>query len=191
MDNHPPARRPHKSPAHTVKDPGSGLSAFPLPHPATPKCPRESTTIQSISIPSTPCRSSFLAPRCSVQASRPSLPAGRASYSKLRFRQPAKTAFLRVPTAINRFTSAGRALCTCTTEFGSLFFYFLESFFVDLCDDKTNTRKRALSDREHALEAGCEHPLGVFDHLAINAHRTLLELAVGFGIAWCQARRRQ
>ncbi len=23
MDNHPPARRPHKSPAHTVKDPGN------------------------------------------------------------------------------------------------------------------------------------------------------------------------
>ncbi len=27
MDNHPLARRPHKSPAHTVKDPGVGLSA--------------------------------------------------------------------------------------------------------------------------------------------------------------------
>ena len=30
MDNHPLARRPHKSPAHTVKDLGAGLSAFPF-----------------------------------------------------------------------------------------------------------------------------------------------------------------
>src|SRR5687768_5544283 len=30
MDNHPPARRPHKSPAHTVKDHRVGLSAFPF-----------------------------------------------------------------------------------------------------------------------------------------------------------------
>ena len=29
MDNTPPARRPHKSPAHTVKDRGDGLSAMP------------------------------------------------------------------------------------------------------------------------------------------------------------------
>jgi hypothetical protein len=28
MDSHPPARRPHKSPAHTVKDRGTGLSAL-------------------------------------------------------------------------------------------------------------------------------------------------------------------
>src|SRR3546814_10304778 len=28
MDSYPPARRPHKSPAHTVKDLGTGLSAL-------------------------------------------------------------------------------------------------------------------------------------------------------------------
>ena len=63
MDNYPLARRPHKSPAHTVKDLGAGLSAFPLPRPAAPKCPREPTTIQRISIPSTPCRHLFRRPR--------------------------------------------------------------------------------------------------------------------------------
>ena len=80
MDNHPLARRPHKSPAHTVKDLGAGLSAFPLPHPAAPKCPREPTTIQRISIPSTPCRDLFRCPRLPFSASFQGRPVSRAAH---------------------------------------------------------------------------------------------------------------
>ena len=95
MDNHPLARRPHKSPAHTVKDLGAGLSAFPLPHPAAPKCPREPTTIQRISIPSTPCRDLFRCPRLPFSASFQGRPVSRAAHltapSKF-VNRPSKTA---------------------------------------------------------------------------------------------------
>ena len=49
----------------------------------------------------------------------------------------------------------------------------------------------ALSDCNHALEARREHPRDVLEHLAIDAHRPLLELAVGLRIARHQARRDQ
>src|SRR5690606_33896120 len=52
MDNHPPARRPHKSPAHTVKDPWNRPQRL-IPYPS-PKCPSEPHIIQQISWPSTP-----------------------------------------------------------------------------------------------------------------------------------------
>src|SRR5690606_25934662 len=57
MDNHPPARRPHKSPAHTVKD----LRNRPQRRVPTrsPKCPSEPHILQQISWPSTPSRPLF------------------------------------------------------------------------------------------------------------------------------------
>ena len=69
MDSHPPARRPHKSPAHTVKDRGTGLSAaFRTP---SPKCPREPHIIQSFSGTSTPREEVFRrSGRCAKRASR-------------------------------------------------------------------------------------------------------------------------
>ena len=72
MDSHPPARRPHKSPAHTVKDRGTGLSA--LFRASSPKCPREPHIIQPISHPSTPCEIFFLPsrPGVAVEVSRTS-----------------------------------------------------------------------------------------------------------------------
>jgi hypothetical protein len=52
MDSHPPARRPHKSPAHTVKD----LRNRPqrLVPSSSPKCPREPHMIHAFSGTSTP-----------------------------------------------------------------------------------------------------------------------------------------
>src|SRR4249919_471187 len=52
MDNFPPARRPHKSPAHTVKDHGNRPQRR-VPCPA-PKCPSEPHIIQPFSVTSTP-----------------------------------------------------------------------------------------------------------------------------------------
>ena len=61
MDNHPLARRPHKSPAHTVKDQQESASA---PHPLAPlnpssKRPTEPHILQQIALLSTPGEESF------------------------------------------------------------------------------------------------------------------------------------
>src|SRR6476620_6051009 len=53
MDNHPPTRRPHKSPAHTVKDRRNRPQRL-APFPVAPKCPREPHIIQAFRRTSTP-----------------------------------------------------------------------------------------------------------------------------------------
>jgi len=52
MDIHPPARRPHKSPAHTVKDPRNRPQRL-VPYP-TSKPSSEPHILQQIPSPSTP-----------------------------------------------------------------------------------------------------------------------------------------
>jgi len=55
--------------AHCQRSSESASAPHPfLLHPATPKCPREPTILQPISIPSTPCRNLFWLPRFPVQA---------------------------------------------------------------------------------------------------------------------------
>ena len=71
MDNHPPARRPHKSPAHTVKDPRGRPQRLSLLSPRRTKVPEgaDYLTANFDSVNTVP--SSFLAPR------RPFRPSGR------------------------------------------------------------------------------------------------------------------
>ena len=47
--------------------------------------------------------------------------------------------------------------------------------------------KRALAHRNDPLEPRREHARRIREYLAIDAHRALLELAIGLGIAWHQA----
>src|SRR5688572_20409716 len=50
-------------------------------------------------------------------------------------------------------------------------------------DPQPHAREVALAHLQQALEARRERALRVLDHLAVDAHRALLELARGLGIA--------
>jgi len=141
MDNHPPVRRPHKSPAHTFKDPGLQPQRFVL-HPVATEvpegaahytavldsvntvnriffcCPTASFPSGGSNILASPHASStarrliFLPPRSRFQQP------GRASYSSFQIRQDPPAPPLSAPRSLRRNTSAGRALCTCTSRLG-------------------------------------------------------------------------
>jgi len=90
MDNHPLARRPHKSPAHTVKDLRGRPQRLSLLSPRRTEVP-EGADYYTANFDSvnTVSRSFSLPPR-PVQrlVSRPSRLQGRASYSTFEVRQP-------------------------------------------------------------------------------------------------------
>lgn len=141
MDNHPPVRRPHKSPAHTFKDPGLQPQRFVL-HPVVTEVPEGaahytavldsvntvnriffccptasfpsggSIILASLHVSSTARFVIFLPPR-----SRFRLP-GRASYSSFRIRQAFPSPPFPRPAGFVETSSAGRALCTCTSRLG-------------------------------------------------------------------------
>ena len=91
MDNHPLARRPHKSPAHTVKDPrGRPQRLSLLASPRRTEVP-EGADYYTANFDSVNTVSrSFSLPPLPVQrlVSRPSRQQGRASYSTFEVRQP-------------------------------------------------------------------------------------------------------
>ena len=57
--------------------------------------------------------------------------------------------------------------------------------------DQPDPQEAALADRKDAFEARHELPTGIFDNLPVDAHRALLELAVGFRVAGGQACRQR
>ena len=141
MDNHPPVRRPHKSPAHTFKDLGLQPQRFVL-HPVVTEVPEGaahytavldsvntvnriffccptasfpsggSIILASLHVSSTARFVIFLPPR-----SRFRLP-GRASYSSFRIRQAFPSPPFPRPAGFVETSSAGRALCTRTSRLG-------------------------------------------------------------------------
>ena len=177
MDNHPPARRPHKSPAHTVKDRGTGLSAsFPFRARCT-KVPEGAAHHTANFGPSTPHRTLFLAvPALQFSPSRPS-------------------------------RSAGRALCTRSTANGKRGTQKLPLVESDTLLPPHGTRKRFAHATQAAIKRtranvrlptastpskpGANTPLRILDHFAIDAHRALLQLAIGLGVARRQTRGSQ
>ena len=119
MDNHPLARRPHKLPAHTVKDlrgRPQRLSRLTPPH--------QSARGSRLSYSEFRFRQHrveiFFRFRRSVQPSFRTAPGppGRASYSMSENRQPPRFIPSFPRPAEVKFTVAGRALCTRTTRIG-------------------------------------------------------------------------
>ena len=173
MDNHPPARRPHKSPAHTVKD--HKVRPQRLTRSPQHQSARGSRTSYSEFQGRQHLTAPFLPPfpPC-VQALRPSRSAGRA---------------LCTPAA--NMGSGWSEIFPRDWCLSPLALRLTWRLRTRLRDHQPNPRKRALPDCKHALESRCENTLRVFNHFAVDANRTLLEFAVRLRIARREAGGRQ
>ena len=113
MDIHPPARRPHKSPAHTVKDhrirPQRRVPCSP------PKWSSEPHILQQIPSPSTPCEHLFLLHRF---VSGPVAVSFSGSVILQQVAVPSTGRSAADPANARSDASLGRVLCTCTIALG-------------------------------------------------------------------------
>ena len=108
MDNHPPARRPHKSPAHTVKDRRNRPQR--LVSCSSPKCRASRTLYSSFRERQHLSAKLFAASRLAVRFIFPKLPSHRAAHLTACFRLVntyRNRRFLRPANLTNQ--SAGRA----------------------------------------------------------------------------------
>lgn len=152
MDSHPPARRPHKSPAHTVKDPRKGpqrLASRPSAFP--PEGAAHSAAFSSFR--QHPVAGRFPAPSASGRSTFP--PEGAAhSGAASSFRQHPVAGGFRIPQASGRLAiqpgephilaripeqstprcrfrrgpGAGAAGCRCRSRCGARILHFPENF---------------------------------------------------------------
>ena len=141
MDNHPPVRRPHKSPAHTFKDPGLQPQRFVL-HSVVTKVPEGaahytavldsvntvnriffccptasfpsggSIILASLHVSSTARFVIFLPPRSRFRQP------GRASYSSFRIRQDPPAPPLSAPRSLRRNIVSGARIVHMHNAFG-------------------------------------------------------------------------
>lgn len=152
----PPHRRPHKFPAHTVKDRWW--------EPAGPSFPPRDVSSK-----------------------------GAAHYRA--FSMSVNTPFTgflmpsrNQPRSSNAPRCAGPTRITNLRGFGKGGF---RSRSIRSGGDEPHALEIALPDLQDALETGRKHPLCVLEHLAIDPHRALGELAAGLAIAGGQTDRLQ
>jgi len=162
------ARRPHKSPAHTVKDLNHLLtvSVSALEH----FVPSEPLILHRFSCPSTPSAKSFCCRCCR--------PEGDASGGRrIIGRHPTfDKQFLKL-FLMFRVRRCSHAKLSSPTRRDDV-----ASQAINLCELQHHAGEVALADLQNPFKTRGKHALRIFDDFRVDAHRAFLELAIRLGV---------